>query len=414
MARLGPAPAMRRRALDTGSESATLGAAEPAAGAKVPATLRDPGAIRFWIAVVLTGLCAGLGAALLTLLFDAAQELAWGAAEPSALFEAAWQASPERHIGLLLGAGLAISVGQWLLTRLTSGNSIDVTAAIWFQAGRMPAWRTLGTAVLSIVIVAMGAPLGREGAPKQFGVVFGNLFSSLQKLSDEQRRLIVAIGAGAGMAAVYSVPLGGALFALEVLRGALALRLVVPALAAALDRHDDGELRRAQRAALHRSGLPDLARRLPLDDHRLAVHRLVVGRVRPRDRLGLSRSPLRLAPVHRAAACPRRHWTALDRLPRAARQRPGRRPAPVPASARAGRPRGAGAGSADGDGRLGRERRARRPVHALARRRRARGRCVGRAVALGSSGRRHRPLSRFWARARCWRRPPRDPSRRWC
>ena len=83
----------------------------------------------------------------------------------------------------------------------------------------MPAWRTLGTAVLSIVIVAMGVPLGREGAPKQFGVVFGNLFSSLQKLSDEQRRLVVAIGA-AGMAAVYSVPLGGALFALEVLRGA--------------------------------------------------------------------------------------------------------------------------------------------------------------------------------------------------
>jgi H+/Cl- antiporter ClcA len=45
---------------------------------------------------------------------------------------------------------------------------------------------------------------------------------------------MVAIGAGAGMAAVYSVPLGGALFALEVLRGALALRLVMPALAASL------------------------------------------------------------------------------------------------------------------------------------------------------------------------------------
>jgi chloride channel protein, CIC family len=225
---------MQRRALDTGSQSATVSAAESAVGAKVPATLRDPGGIRFWIAVVLTGLCAGLGAALLTLLFDAAQELAWGAAGPSALFQAARQASPQRHIGLLLAAGLATSVSQWLLTRLTSGNSIDVTAAIWFQAGRMPAWRTLGTAVLSIVIVAMGVPLGREGAPKQFGVVFGNLFSSLQKLSDEQRRLVVAIGAGAGMAAVYSVPLGGALFALEVLRGALALRLVVPALAAAL------------------------------------------------------------------------------------------------------------------------------------------------------------------------------------
>ena len=78
----------------------------------------------------------------------------------------------------------------------------------------------------------MGAALGREGAPKQAGAVFGNLAADLQKLSDEQRRLLVAIGAGAGMSAVYSVPLGGALFALEVLRGTLALRLVLPALAA--------------------------------------------------------------------------------------------------------------------------------------------------------------------------------------
>ena len=224
---------MRRRALDR-VKSAASGAAEPSAGAKVPATLRDPGAIRFWTAVVLTGLCAGLGAALLTLLFGAAQELAWGAAEPSALFEAARQASPQRHLVLLLVAGLVTSLGQWLLKRLASGNGIDVTTAIWFHAGRLPTLRALGSAVLSIVIVGMGAPLGREGAPKQFGAVFGNLFSSLQKLSDEERRLVVAIGAGAGMAAVYSVPLGGALFALEVLRGTLALRLVIPALAAAL------------------------------------------------------------------------------------------------------------------------------------------------------------------------------------
>jgi chloride channel protein, CIC family len=208
--------------------------ARPKSGGTVPATLRDAGAIRFWIAVALTALCAGLGAAGLTLLFKAAQAFAWGAAEPSELIEAARQASPERHVGLLLGAGLMVSLSQWALTRLTSGNGIDVTAAIWFEAGRMPAWRTLGTAVLSIVIVGMGAPLGREGSPKQFGAVFGNLFASLQQLSDEERRLVVAIGAGAGMAAVYSVPLGGALFALEVLRGALALRLVVPALAAAL------------------------------------------------------------------------------------------------------------------------------------------------------------------------------------
>jgi H+/Cl- antiporter ClcA len=53
-------------------------------------------------------------------------------------------------------------------------------------------------------------------------------------MSDEQRRLLVACGAGAGLAAAYGVPLGGALFALEVLRGALALRLVLPALLASV------------------------------------------------------------------------------------------------------------------------------------------------------------------------------------
>ncbi len=226
---------MRRPELELASNLPAPDAAGPTpAGGRVPATLRDPGALGFWLAVALTGVCAGLGAAALTLLFKAAQALAWGTAEPEALLEAARQTSPLRHVALLLGAGLITSAGQWLLTRLTTGNGIEITAAIWFQAGRLPALRTIGSAVLSIVIVGMGAPLGREGAPKQFGGVFGNLASDLQKLSDDERRLMVAIGAGAGMAAVYSVPLGGALFALEVLRGTLALRLVMPALAASL------------------------------------------------------------------------------------------------------------------------------------------------------------------------------------
>jgi len=153
--------------LDARSKSAASGAVERATDGKVPATLRDPGAVRFWIAVALTGLCAGLGAAVLTLLFKGVEALAWGAAEPSALLDAARQASPRRHVGLLLAAGLVTSFGQWLLTRLTSGNGIDITAAIWFAAGRMPAWRTLGSAALSIIIVGMGASLGREGGPNR-------------------------------------------------------------------------------------------------------------------------------------------------------------------------------------------------------------------------------------------------------
>jgi chloride channel protein, CIC family len=159
------------------------------------------------------------------------QRLAWG---PGELLDVVSRTEDWRRVLILLGAGLATGAGQILLVRLTSANSIDITEAIWFRAGRLPALRTLGSAILSVVIVALGASLGREGAPKQVGAVVADLLSDRGGLPDEQRRLLVACGAGAGMAAAYGVPLGGALFALEVLRGALALRLVLPAVLASV------------------------------------------------------------------------------------------------------------------------------------------------------------------------------------
>jgi H+/Cl- antiporter ClcA len=78
-------------------------------------------------------------------------------------------APPWRHVAILLGAGMLTGLGQIVLRRLTSGNGIDITEAISLHAGRMPALRTLGSAVLSILVVGMGVSLGREGAPKQAG-----------------------------------------------------------------------------------------------------------------------------------------------------------------------------------------------------------------------------------------------------
>jgi CIC family chloride channel protein len=111
-----------------------------------------------------------------------------------------------------------------------NGVGVVTGAGQIVHAGRMPALRTLGSALLSVIIVGMGVSLGREGAPKQADAVIANFFSNRAHLSDEQRRLLVACGAGAGMGAAYGVPLGGALFALEVMRGMPALRYVLPAL----------------------------------------------------------------------------------------------------------------------------------------------------------------------------------------
>ena len=195
----------------------------------IPSTLARTGAAGFWSAVLLTGIGTGVGAIVLTRLLEAVQRLMWNGPGTN-LLEAAASASAGRHILVLLGAGLVTGAGQIVLKQLSSANGIDTTAAIWFHAGRLPALRTLGSALLSVVIVGMGVSLGREGAPKQAGAVIANFFSDRARLSDEQRRLLVACGAGAGMGAAYGVPLGGALFSLEVMRGMLALRYVLPAL----------------------------------------------------------------------------------------------------------------------------------------------------------------------------------------
>jgi H+/Cl- antiporter ClcA len=193
----------------------------------IPPTLGTPRALGFWLSFVLTGLATGLAAGALTLLLLEVERFFWGDVN---VMSAAAAAPATRHLWVLLGAGALTGAGQLILQRLTSSNGIDITEAITRHAGRLPALRTLGSAVLSILVVGMGASLGREGAPKQFGAVIANGFADRAGLSDEQRRLLVACGAGAGMAAAYGVPLGGALFALEVLRGVLALRLILPAL----------------------------------------------------------------------------------------------------------------------------------------------------------------------------------------
>jgi CIC family chloride channel protein len=181
------------------------------------------------MAVLLTGLGTGVAAAILTHLLFAIQHLCWPGPH---LLDAAQQADAMHHLLILLAAGAATGAGQILVRRLGAGNSIDLTEAISNFAGRLPALRTLATATLSVVVVGMGASLGREGAPKQAGAVIANALADRATLTDEQRRLLVACGAGAGMAAAYGVPLGGALFAVEVLRGVLALRLILPALLA--------------------------------------------------------------------------------------------------------------------------------------------------------------------------------------
>jgi H+/Cl- antiporter ClcA len=181
--------------------------------------------------VVLVGLGAGLGGAALMELLRGVQHLAWSY-HSGGFLEAVQRSSDSRRVIVLLVGGVVAGGGTVLVARL--GPSADVSEALWLRGARMPFLASIGRAIHSIVVVALGASLGREAAPQQAGAAVASTLSDWATLPEWQRRLLVACGAGAGMAAVYNVPLGGALFALEVLLGTLTLPLVLPALATSL------------------------------------------------------------------------------------------------------------------------------------------------------------------------------------
>jgi CIC family chloride channel protein len=180
--------------------------------------------------VVLIGLGSGLGGAALMELLKGVQHLAWSYHLGSFL-EGVQGASATRRVVVLTIGGVVAGAGALALAGRGGG---EISEAIWLREARLPLLASLARAVHSIVIVGLGASLGREAAPQQTGAALASALSEWAKLPDWQRRLLVACGAGAGMAAVYNVPLGGALFALEVLLGTLTLPLVLPALATSL------------------------------------------------------------------------------------------------------------------------------------------------------------------------------------
>ncbi|TKI03333.1 chloride channel protein [Martelella alba] len=139
--------------------------------------------------------------------------------------------SGRRRLAVLISCGLVGGIGWWLIYRY-GRPLVSINKAISAEAPLMPPLTTVSHILLQIVTVALGSPLGREVAPREAGALLGGWMSHYARLAPDQRRLIVACGAGAGLAAVYNVPLGGAVFALEMLIRSLSWSALAAALTA--------------------------------------------------------------------------------------------------------------------------------------------------------------------------------------
>ena len=182
--------------------------------------------VEFGCAIVVVGLMAGVAGAATTLLLHGVEHLTYRYTFGTLLTGVGDSSPVRRALGPMVGGALA-GCGWWILRQRTQVPSLS--AAIT-SPKPLPRWSLSIDAGLQVLLVGAGASLGREGAPRQLAAALSDFATTRLSLTARDREVLLACAAGAGLGAVYSVPLGGALFAARILLGTWHPRAVGAAL----------------------------------------------------------------------------------------------------------------------------------------------------------------------------------------
>lgn len=227
--------------------------------------LESSGRVLFYSVIV--GVVAGLGAAGFYLALDYFKEFAqWdamGYAPPPAGTEHAhhdtqwpthaWAVALVPVIGGLL-CGLIV----FRFAPEAEGHGTDGLIHAFHKnggriRGRVPVVKTIA----SILTIGTGGSAGREGPIAQIGAGFGSQLADRLGLSDRERRILVLAGAAGGVGAMFQAPLGGALFAVEVIYSSMAIEFMafVPCVVASVVAYSTFNAIFGDQVAIHAGGL---------------------------------------------------------------------------------------------------------------------------------------------------------------
>ena len=93
----------------------------------------------------------------------------------------------------------------------------EVMDAIYRKDGRIRPIVAVIKSLASALSIGSGGSVGREGPIIQVGAAFGSTIGQLVAMPARQRALLIAAGAGAGIAATFNTPIGGIVFAVELM-----------------------------------------------------------------------------------------------------------------------------------------------------------------------------------------------------
>ena len=104
----------------------------------------------------------------------------------------------------------------------------EVMDAIFYKRGDIRGMVAVIKSLASALSIGSGASVGREGPIIQIGSALGSAFSQAIGLSTGQKITLLSAGAGAGIAATFNTPIGGVLFAIEILLPEVSNRTFLP------------------------------------------------------------------------------------------------------------------------------------------------------------------------------------------
>jgi CIC family chloride channel protein len=187
---------------------------------------------RLILLAVLVGIAGGFGAVLFRDLIGLVHNV---------MFLGQWSASYDANlhtpaspwgawiIGVPVVGALVVAFIVKNFAPEAKGHGVpEVVDAIYYRGGVIRPVVTLIKALASGISIGTGGSVGREGPIIQIASAFGSTVARLASLPEWQRITLVACGGAAGIAATFNTPIGGLLFAIEIILPEISARTVIP------------------------------------------------------------------------------------------------------------------------------------------------------------------------------------------
>ena len=181
---------------------------------------------RLFLAVILQGIVSGLSGIVLHYLLEIVESLAFGQSEKHTGFLTDGVSSSRIGLSLII-VGLGSSLVWYFLQKGSKIYSIKAQMKDETAQYKLHFQKQLFHSIWQIIAVGGGAPIGKEAAPREIGTLFAGPIGKICSLSKKDQIFLLACGAGAGLAAVYQVPLTSVFFVFETLGIALSIKRFV-------------------------------------------------------------------------------------------------------------------------------------------------------------------------------------------